>query len=194
MQPEELLELLREVRRTTDDDLRAGWDRSLSFGDATFDRWERAERLGFAEGASIYDSALVYGDVTVGPHTWIGPNVLLDGSGGGLSIGAWCSISAGVQIYSHDTVRRSLSLGAAERDTGPVTIGDGCHVGALSVIVRGVTIGDRCVVGAQSFVNDDVPDRTVVAGTPARVIGRVVGDGADTVIETGSERTAAGRS
>ncbi len=184
MQPDELLDALRSVRRSTDDALRDEWDRSLSFGDAVFDRWERAERLGFADGASIYDSALVYGDVRVGAHTWVGPNVLLDGSGGGLVIGEWCSISAGVHVYTHDTVRRSLSLGACERDTGPVCIGDGCHVGALSVVAPGVTIGDRCVVGAQSFVKQDVADRSVVAGTPAHVVGRVVGDGEDVRIET----------
>jgi acetyltransferase-like isoleucine patch superfamily enzyme len=183
VQPEELLDALQAVRRSADDDLRERWDRSLSFGDALFDRWERAQRLGFAEGASIYDSALVYGDVRVGADTWVGPGALLDGSGGGLVIGAWCSISAGVQIYTHDTVLRSLSLGLREREVGPVRIGDGCHLGGLSVVAPGVAIGDRCVVGAHSFVKQDVPDRTVVAGTPARVIGRVVGDGEDVHIE-----------
>lgn len=186
MQPDELLSALHELRRSTDDDLRVRWDRSLSFGDALFDRWERAERLGFGRGASIYDSALVYGDVEVGPDTWVGPNVLLDGSGGGLVIGAWCSISAGVQIYTHDTVARSLSLGACPTETGPVRIGDGCHLGALSVVARGVSIGDRCVIGAQSFVNHDVPEGSVVAGAPARLLGRVVGEGADVAIVTGN--------
>lgn len=185
MQPEAFLDALRSARRTTDDEVREQWDRSLSFGDALFDRWERAERLGFAEGASIYDSALVYGDVRVGEHTWIGPGVLLDGSGGGLEIGAWCAVSAGVQIYTHDTVLRSLSLGAREREVAPVSIGNGCHLGGLAVIAPGVTIGDRCVVGAHSFVKHDVADRTVVVGTPARVVGRVIGDGDDVCIEAG---------
>lgn len=183
MLPDELLDTLQAVRRSSDDDLRERWDRSLSFGDALFDRWERAERLGFAEGVSIYDSALVYGDVQVGHDTWIGPNTLLDGSGGGLVIGAWCSISAGVQIYTHDTVLRSLSMGAREREVGPVAIGDGCHVGGLAVVAPGVTVGERCVIGAHSFVKHDVTDRTVVAGVPARVIGRVAGDGDDLRIE-----------
>lgn len=183
MPPEALVDALRAVRRLTDDDQRERWDRSLSFGDALFDRWERAERLGFADGASIYDSALVYGAVAVGAHTWVGPGTLLDGSGGGLVIGAWCSVSAGVQVYTHDTVLRSLSMGTRAREAGPVRIGDGCHLGALAVVAPGVTIGDRCVVGAHSFVKHDVADRTVVAGTPARVIGRVVGDGDEVRIE-----------
>src|SRR5205085_2210279 len=119
----------------------------------------------------------VYGPVSVGANTWIGPGVVLDGSGGGLVIGDWCSISAGVHVYTHDTVLRSLSSGRRPRSTGPVRIGDACHVGAQSVIVRGVTVGDRCVIGANSFVNRDVPDRAVVGGSPARPLGMVVGEG-----------------
>lgn len=79
------------------------FQRTLPFGDYVVDRWEKAQVLGFGRGTSIYDSALVLGDVQVGENTWIGPFTLLDGTGG-LSIGSFCSISAGVQIYTHDTV------------------------------------------------------------------------------------------
>lgn len=76
------------------------FDRGLPFADCFVDRWEKAEALGFGKGTSIYDSSLVLGDVKVGENSWIGPNTVLDGSGG-LEIGSNCSISAGVQIYSH---------------------------------------------------------------------------------------------
>src|SRR5690242_5080958 len=98
MDEREFLRLLVQARTSRDTELSSKFARSLPFGDAMFDRWERAQRLGFGADASIYDSALVYGDVSVGEHSWIGPNVLLDGSGGALAIGAWCSISAGVHI------------------------------------------------------------------------------------------------
>jgi acetyltransferase-like isoleucine patch superfamily enzyme len=125
----------------------------------------------------VYASAYVYGRVLVGPRTWIGPFVLLDGSGGGLSIGANCSISAGVHIYTHDTVQWALTNGAAEPVRRPVSIGDQCFVGPKATIVHGVSIGDRCVVGAHAFVDRDVPDGTIVLGAPARPAGRVVVDG-----------------
>ena len=98
MNPAELAAQLKALYEAQDEGLRLEWDRSLPFADGLLDRWERARRLGFGEDASIYNSALVYGDVSVGRGTWIGPYTLLDGSGGGLSIGAYCSISAGVQI------------------------------------------------------------------------------------------------
>jgi acetyltransferase-like isoleucine patch superfamily enzyme len=175
---------LVQLHRAVDEELRTAWDRSLSFQDGTFDRWERARRLGFGEGASIYDSAAVFGNVTVGANSWIGPNTLLDGSGGGLHIGEWCCISAGVQIYTHDTVLRSLSGGAVERATaGPTSVGDCSYLGPVSVVRAGVVIGSMCVVATGSFVNRDVPDRTVVGGSPAKVLGRVVGEGTDVALE-----------
>lgn len=153
-------------------EFRDKWRRDLPFDELLFDRWERAKGLGFGEGASIYHSALVYGDVKVGKGTWVGPNTLLDGSHG-LTIGSTCSISAGVAIYTHDTVQWALSGGIAAADGGAVTIGDCTHIGGHCVIARGVTIGDHCVIGAHSFVNRDIPPYTVAAGTPCRRLGRV---------------------
>lgn len=151
-------------------DLDNKYKRTLSFGDYVIDRWEKARELGFGEGTSIYDSSLVFGDVRVGEHTWIGPFTVLDGSGGGLEIGSHCTISAGVQIYTHDTVERSLSGGKAAIVTAPTRIGSNCYIGPNSVIVKGVTIGDGCLIGANSFVNSNLPAQTKAWGTPARKI------------------------
>jgi acetyltransferase-like isoleucine patch superfamily enzyme len=167
--------IVRAVRRTYDvlrEETRRRWSRDLPFEELLFDRWERARSLGFGDGASIYHSSLVYGDVRVGEHTWIGPYTLLDGTHG-LSIGSYCSISAGVSIYTHDTVQWALSRGQAAREGAAVSIGDCTYVGAQAVIARGVAIGDHVVVGACSFVNRDIPPWSVAAGVPCRRIGRV---------------------
>jgi acetyltransferase-like isoleucine patch superfamily enzyme len=102
---------------------------------------------------------------------------MLDGSGAQLTIGDHCDISAGVHIYTHDTARRCVSMGAAAILTDPVSIGSGTYIGSQAVILPGTVIGSRCVIGANSFVNRDVHDRTIVVGSPAREIGRVEGDG-----------------
>lgn len=161
-----------ELHRRLRDDLWSRHRRVLPFGDELFDRWERARFLGFGEGASIYDTTAVYGDVSVGPRTWIGPFVVLEGTAG-LSIGANCSISAGVQIYTHDSVAWAVSGGAASYRAAPTRIGDCCYIGPLCVIAAGVTIGSRCIVGAHSFVSRDVPDNSFVAGCPAVLKGTV---------------------
>ena len=81
-------------------ELKSKFDRNLSFQDAVFDRWERAKELNFGINTSIYNSSSVFGNVKVGENTWIGPNTLLDGTGGELIIGNNCSISV-VFKYIH---------------------------------------------------------------------------------------------
>lgn len=174
--PERLLAALRELHASREADVREQWQRSLPLADYIVDRWERARILGFGAGSSVYDQSLVLGDVEVGEKTWIGPGTVLDGSGG-LRIGATCSISAGVQIYTHDSVRWALSGGAAEYEHAPVTIGDHCYIGPCTIVTMGVTIGRHCLVGAHSLVNRDLPDYSIAYGVPCRVVGRVEVDG-----------------
>jgi acetyltransferase-like isoleucine patch superfamily enzyme len=151
-----------------DDEKLRLWKRSLPVGDLLNDRWDRARRLGFGPESSLYDSCLILGDVTVGANTWIGPFTVLDGSGG-LAIGSNCSISAGVHIYTHETVRVALEADPDQVTRGSVYIGDNCYIGPNAVISKGVTIGRGAVVGACSFVNSDVPENCVVFGVPARI-------------------------
>jgi len=176
------------LREELETEMRSRWDRSLPFADSLFDRWDRARILGFGEESSVYDSASVFGEVSVGAHTWIGPCVILDGSGANLAIGDFCDISAGVQIWTHGTELRCVSLGAIPASSGAVNIGTGTYIGSQSIVLPGVSIGSRCIVGANSLVKMDVPDRFVVAGSPARKIGQVVGDGGDTHVVYVSEQ------
>lgn len=52
----------------------------------------------------------------------------------------------------------------------PITVGDDVWIGGSCVILAGITIGDNSIVAAGSVVTKDVPENTVVAGNPARVI------------------------
>jgi len=169
---EALLERTRAAYRELRARARGRWHRDLPLEELLFDRWERAQSLGFGEGTSIYHNSYVYGEVEVGAGTWIGPFTLLDGSGG-LRIGSHCSISAGVQIYTHDTVRWALSGGRLAPERAAVRIGDCCYIGSQTVVSKGVTVGDHVVVGANSFVNRDLPPYSVAFGTPCRVAGQV---------------------
>lgn len=166
------LEELRSVAAEWDQNMRRAWERSLPFTEAATDRWERAASLGFGEQSSIHNLSYVYGRVAVGAHTWIGPYTILDGSGG-LTIGAWCSISAGAHLYSHSTVRWAISRGESEYERAATNVGEACFVGPHAVVAAGVTIGDRCVVGAQAYVNRDLPASSIAVGVPARIVGEV---------------------
>ena len=162
----ELFDHVMHLKKKLSDLFKEKYDRALPFNELVFDRWEKAIELGFGEGTSIYDSSIVLGDVSVGVNTWIGPNTLLDGTGK-LTIGNNCSISANVQIYTHDTVKWAVSGGIEPYEYAATNIGNNCYVGPNSVIAKGVTIGDNVVIGANSFVNKNLVNNKRYAGSPA---------------------------
>ena len=167
---DELRALLNELQR----EKMQRFKRRVSVGDLLTDRWEIARQYGFGEGTSCYDNVLVIGDVRVGKNTWIGPNVILDGSGG-LEIGDYCSISAGVGIYTHHTVSWATSMGKVEPEKAPTQIGSGVYIGPNSILQMGIRIGDRAIIGAMSLVTCDIPPGVKAWGQPAKVRNRLEG-------------------
>jgi acetyltransferase-like isoleucine patch superfamily enzyme len=166
---ENLLALHSAIRKK----VKAKWNRTLPFDELVFDRWEKAKYLGSGEGTSIYHNSYVYGDVSIGKSTWIGPFTVLDGSGGKLTIGDHCSVSTGVQIYTHNTVKWALSGGKSKYETAATSIGDNCYLGPYAIVTMGIHIGSNCLIGAHTLVNKPVPKNSIVFGVPGRVVGKV---------------------
>lgn len=149
------------------DETKEKFQRVLPIGDYISDRWEKAKYCGFGESTSIYDSSLVLGNVKVGKDCWIGPFTVLDGSGGYLIIGDNCNISAGVQIYTHDTIDRVIYGDAIKKSD--TIIGNNVYIGPNTVISKGTTIGNYVVIGSNSFVNKDIPSNSKAFGAPIKI-------------------------
>ena len=84
-----------------------------------------------------------------------------------ITIGDNVTLAPRVHILCHDASTKTF---LNYTKIGRVTIGDNVFIGADSVVLPGVTIGSNVIIGANSTVTHDVPDNTVVAGSPARVI------------------------
>ena len=120
------------------------------------------------------NSSLVgkYGSIRIGDRANIGTNGLF-GSMGHVEIGentlfaANCYVGGG--MYRMDRIDVPVvKQGSYTR--GPVKIGDGCWLGAGSVVIDGITLGRDVILGAGAVATKDLPDFAVAAGVPARLV------------------------
>lgn len=112
-------------------------------------------------------------NITIGEGTIVGSGVFLDGRSP-INIGKNVDIASEVMIYNSEHDLESPIFKATEE---PVTIGDYCFIGPRSIILPGVTIGHGAVIAAGAVVVKDVPDKAIVGGVPAKVIGERKIDG-----------------
>lgn len=84
-----------------------------------------------------------------------------------IEIGEDVAISHDVTIMDSDAHK---GLWEGYEKTKPIKIGNHVWIGTRVTILKGVTIGDNAIIAAGSVVTKDVPNNTVVAGVPAKVI------------------------
>ncbi|NMM98058.1 sugar O-acetyltransferase [Bifidobacterium olomucense] len=92
------------------------------------------------------------GEIFVGDHTMIGPNVTL--------------------VTTGHPIRPDLRERLAQFSE-PIHIGRNVWIGANVTVLPGVTIGDNSVIGACSLVTKDIPANSVAIGTPCRVLREI---------------------
>jgi acetyltransferase-like isoleucine patch superfamily enzyme len=88
-----------------------------------------------------------------------------------ITIGDNVHITSGCAFITHDGGTLILRNEVPDLEwTAPICVGNDVYIGVRSLILPGVTIGNRCIIGAGSVVTKSIPDNSVAAGVPARVI------------------------
>lgn len=125
--------------------------------------------LGLDAKASVVSPKCFFGgkDVRIGPDTFINREVFFDNLGS-IDIGARCDIGQRVQLVTSGHEIRDAGRRAGPPAGKPISIGDGCWVGAGVIILHGVTVGSGCVIAAGAVVTSDCTANGLYAGVPAR--------------------------
>ena len=134
-------------------------------------------------GSKLQNKVTVSGNVIIGEYTTIsGPNTFIYSRINAIKIGNYCSIAPGVYIqeFYHDYNRpssyyiyRNIFNENIQNDIyskGQITIEDDVWIGANTIILSGITIGRGAVIGAGSVITKDIPQYTIAAGNPCRII------------------------
>lgn len=100
-------------------------------------------------GATI----LAQASVTLGDRVMMGPNCSL--------------ITVGHPVNDHEMRAEGWEIAK------PITVGDNTWFGANVTVLPGVTVGKNCVVGAGTLLTRDVPDNSLVLGSPGRVVRKL---------------------
>lgn len=111
-------------------------------------------------------------EVIIGDHTSIeSAHLAVTEPGKRITIGEDCMLSAGIDIRTGD------SHSILDAETGKrinyaqdVTIGNHVWIGLNAVILKGVSIGNNAIISTNAVVTQPIPDHSIAAGVPAKVI------------------------
>lgn len=125
--------------------------------------------------AFVHETAVLIGDVIIGPGCYIGPHASLRGDFGRIIVGEGSNVQDSAVIHAfpgEDCVLEPAS------HVGHAAVLHGCRIGSYALIgigatiLDGASIGADCLVGAGALVTAGtlVPERSLVLGSPAKVV------------------------
>jgi len=113
------------------------------------------QKLGVCAGSNLH----IYGKVEFGTEPWL------------ITIGNNVYLTNGVKFITHDGGTLLFRKYIPDLEiTKPIILGNDVYVGNNVLLLPGVTVGNKVVIGAGAIVTKNIPDNSIVAGVPAKVI------------------------
>jgi len=123
--------------------------------------------------AFVAPTAVIIGDVTIGPDANIWFGAVLRGDWGNITIGARTSIQENavchIEIGTTLEIGEDCVVGHGAIIHGKGKIGNKCLIGIGAIVLQGTTIGDGTIVAGGAVVRGDIKGKVMVAGVPAEV-------------------------
>jgi carbonic anhydrase/acetyltransferase-like protein (isoleucine patch superfamily) len=125
--------------------------------------------------AFIHETAVVIGEVIIGPNVSVWPFTTLRGDNEPITLGQDSNVQEACTLHTDPgfplTVGRGVTVGHHAMLHG-CTIGDDSLIGIQVVVLNGATIGRGCLIGAASLVTEgkQIRDGSLVIGAPGKVV------------------------
>ena len=136
------------------------------------------KRPELARDAYVHPSAMVIGQVKLGKQSSVWPGTVIRADLSPITIGERTNIQDGCML--HSGVRLQLHIGnnvlvGHRAVLHSCDIGDGAMIGMGAIVMDAANIGEHSIVGAGSLVPKGfvVPPRSVVVGSPCRILREV---------------------
>lgn len=123
----------------------------------------------FGKNIKIETNVLLSPFIDIGNNVEINENVRIREN---VYIGCNVLIAPGVQLLStnHGSSRIDIPIKEQEGIHGTITINDDVWIGTNAIILKDVTIGSHSIIAAGAIVTKNVPEYSIVAGVPAKII------------------------
>lgn len=145
-------------------------------GNAVIDARGEKAKIGIGDMAFIGKNTIcscVDAEIQMGHDVSIGPGCYIRASHASVRLGSYLTFGAHTIIISGspDYKRLDIPMMMQTGSVKGITIGDDVWFGVGVKVIDGVRIGNGCVIGAGAVVTKDIPDLSIAAGVPAKVIG-----------------------
>lgn len=123
-----------------------------------------------SDGMIVGDKTKFVGEVEFGTEPYL------------IKIGSCCTITNGVKFINHDGgiqvgyIKKGIDIDdvyGKKVVLGKIEVGDNVFIGVNSILLPGTKVGSNVVIGAGSVLKGCYPSDVILAGVPARILGRV---------------------